>query len=1120
MSVTLSRRALAGCSIAPIEALERRVLLSTVVVNTVVDAIYPAGSGQVSLRNAIADANGSSSPTTITFNPTVFATAQTIMMNGNELELSNTSQATTIVGPSAGVVLNAGAKSSVFTIDGGVTASISNVTATNASGGAINNNGTLTLDNSTISNSTTTPAGGGMDNSGTATLTDDTISGNKAYFGGGIINNGGITITDTTFAGDISTGEPQVYGNAGAGIYDNGTATLVNDTFSGDSGLTGNGVYAWMSGSLTLTNCTISANSGGSGIFNAGSATDFTIVNSIVAGNLAQPSTVGDGGGSFNSLGYNIIGEADGSSGWNADDRVGSIASPLNPALGALGSNGGPTQTMLPLTGSPALDNGSVAYVPADITTDQRGLPRTVDNTVDIGAVETQKAINISAPAAQTAVPGTAKLFTLGSFTQTGTSGPYAVTVNWGDGSSATTLSQNATGIIIPQSHTYASAGSDTVTVTVTDTTGKISGDATFSVTLAAIPQIAVTAPAEQTALITASTTLSLGGFSQTGTTGPYTVDVSWGDGTADTTFTANTTGTIAAAMHAFVTSGTEIVIVTVTDSTGTVTGDASFSVAVTTGSTPTTTSLQASNTTVQSAVSITLTATVSPTDAIGVVTFLQNDEKIQEVAVSGGIAMLTTTALGIGDDTLTAMYSGSATYASSTSAPVSVTVLAPPNTTTLSLLSSATNVNTSQSVTLTAIVSPASSGSTDVTGSVTYYQGGTVLGVVTLPVSGAATLTTTTGLPVGADPITATYSGDVNFSPSTAAATVITVTPTTTATALSLSSTSKTLAQAVTLAATVGPAVVTSTTLVKPLAAGSVTFAEDGTVIGTANVGAGDIATLTTTDLPLGADSITASYSGDGSFSSSVSPAEGISVITHALVPTILKANLPVSAIGGSKIHGSIAARLTNELSNTENDTEIGVFSVQVFASASTMFYPGSDALVATVSRNAKIRGGKSIPLAIPITSLPASLDGGTYHLLLLTTDPLGNTEEIDTGLTIIVTAPVISLAVSFAALPENAIDKGATVALVDNGNINDSSTFTAVIGISTDASGQNIVASGSGIIHPVKLSLRPGHVSKVHVTGWESPFSSLAAGTYYLTVTLTDADGHSASVVSAQSV
>src|SRR5262249_61244604 len=60
-----------------------------------------------------------------------------------------------------------------------------------------------------------------------------------------------------------------------------------------------------------------------------------------------------------------------------------------NPLLAPLGNYGGPTQTMPPLRGSPAINAGSDDAA-AGITSDQRGYPRAVGVSVDIGSVEVQ----------------------------------------------------------------------------------------------------------------------------------------------------------------------------------------------------------------------------------------------------------------------------------------------------------------------------------------------------------------------------------------------------------------------------------------------------------------------------------------------------------------------------------------------------------------------------------------------------------------------------------------------------------------------------------------------------------------------------------------------------------
>jgi hypothetical protein len=102
------------------------------------------------------------------------------------------------------------------------------------------------------------------------------------------------------------------------------------------------------------------------------------LVNTIVALNTGSSPDVS---GVFLSLGHNLIGATNGSSGFSAPgDQVG-----LNPQIGPLANNGGPTPTMPLLPGSPAIDAADTAAAPA---TDQRGAPRPVGPAADIGAYE------------------------------------------------------------------------------------------------------------------------------------------------------------------------------------------------------------------------------------------------------------------------------------------------------------------------------------------------------------------------------------------------------------------------------------------------------------------------------------------------------------------------------------------------------------------------------------------------------------------------------------------------------------------------------------------------------------------------------------------------------------
>src|SRR5215470_6527254 len=109
-----------------LEGLEDRWVPSIVLNNATDTPVV----GKTDLRQAIAQANAAGGNQTITFDPVVFASAQTITLGGTQLELTDTTGTETITGPAAGVTVSGGGLSRVFQIDGLVTASISGLTIT------------------------------------------------------------------------------------------------------------------------------------------------------------------------------------------------------------------------------------------------------------------------------------------------------------------------------------------------------------------------------------------------------------------------------------------------------------------------------------------------------------------------------------------------------------------------------------------------------------------------------------------------------------------------------------------------------------------------------------------------------------------------------------------------------------------------------------------------------------------------------------------------------------------------------------------------------------------------------------------------------------------------------
>jgi hypothetical protein len=213
----------------------------------------------------------------IVFDPTVFptgpgATAQTINLGSALTINSNVS----IVGPGANLLTVSGqGQVQVFTVSSGVTASISGLTITNAnaaSGGGIFNDGTLTVSNSTISGNTAN-TGGGIANDGTVTVSNSTISGNTATagLGGGIFNERStstLTVSNSTISGNTASDSGGIPGSGGGINNDSGTltvsnSTISNNTASGSGGSPGSGGGIVSGNSGAIVNSILTGDTGG-----------------------------------------------------------------------------------------------------------------------------------------------------------------------------------------------------------------------------------------------------------------------------------------------------------------------------------------------------------------------------------------------------------------------------------------------------------------------------------------------------------------------------------------------------------------------------------------------------------------------------------------------------------------------------------------------------------------------------------------------------------------------------------------------------------------------------------------------------------------------------------------
>jgi hypothetical protein len=304
-----------------------------------------AGAG--SLRQEILAANAQSGPDTITFDPAVFATPETIMLTSGELLISDS---VTMTGPGAGKLTISGNNASrVIHVDGPGTLEVTISALTVANGrttvgpthGDTTGDGAgieiedenVTLDGMVVRNSTSAGEGGGIGTGEYASLTlhNCTVSGNSAgYEGGGIyiFPYGTLVVEHSSITGNGA-------GGSGGGVdfafnyYSGTTGTIRDSVISGNSAGYGGGIY---SGSATflLADCSISGNSAafkGGGLYLNVYVGPVVIQNSTVSGNSAGR----DGGGiyafgySYGAVTTSLTISNSTVSGNNADNRGGGI---------------------------------------------------------------------------------------------------------------------------------------------------------------------------------------------------------------------------------------------------------------------------------------------------------------------------------------------------------------------------------------------------------------------------------------------------------------------------------------------------------------------------------------------------------------------------------------------------------------------------------------------------------------------------------------------------------------------------------------------------------------------------------------------------------------------------
>ncbi len=779
-------------------------------------------------------------------------------------------------------------------------------------GGAYVNGGAFTLVNSTVANNNlnVNAANGGAGGKGGNGSTGQDYGGSGGAGGNGgnaaPITGGGVFATASTLKlvnvtvanNTLKDGNGGVGGNGGnAGAAQAKAFTASRQGVGGNAGNGGNaatgqggGLYLG-SGSLNLLNATFAYNAinpaspgpgaagtPGKGIFNntttpptrlspdgqpgskgttigtdqagglyLGGSVAASLENTILALNTAATDT--DVSGTFSSSDDDFIGNGTGSNlsnGVNGDSVGQYTPSQLTSFFGPLGNNFGPTQTIMPIATSPTIGKGDPTAVTAIASAENVSSANATDQR---GLPRLNNgAIDVGATELQVDFTGSPSVTTV----QAGQSGQtitYTMNLTNGEG---VPINVTVTDVV-PGGTTYVSnsaggsvSGTGSWTITQPSTTN--------SNTLTATATLAAGETATLTFTVTVATTA-------TGTI-TDTANLNWTG--------SNTSGSLSVPMSTTVTGGVS----------------------------STTTTLTSSGNPSVYGQPVTFRATVSGSGTpTGQVVFEDGNTILGKVALSGGVATFTPSTLSVGSHSITAIYGGDTNDSGSTSNTLTQVVNQDSTTTTL-----ATSISPSvygQSVTFTANVSISSPGAGTPTGTVTFKDGSTVLGTGTLS-GGIATFTTSTPLSVGNHSITATYGGDTNDAGSTSSGITQVVDQDSTTTTVASSVPTSVYGQPVTFTATVS--------VVSPgagMPTGTVTFYDNGTPIGTGTLING-VATYTTSALPGGSDSITASYGGDtndlGSTTSSalsqtVNPASTTTSLTSSLTTSPLGQNVTFTA-------------------------------------------------------------------------------------------------------------------------------------------------------------------------------------------------------------------------------
>ncbi|MEP7013216.1 MAG: IPTL-CTERM sorting domain-containing protein [Acidobacteriota bacterium] len=252
-------------------------------------------------------------------------------------------------------------------------------------GGSLADGSSIVL--STISGNRSGSSGGGVDcrsvgTPGVLTIESSTISGNTGRFEGGGISIGetDVRILNSTISGNQA--EDSGGGITNGVIAVGGNLEIINSTISGNQGRIGGGIFSAGAG-LLLRLTTVSNNTAttrGGGLLAGNPLETVQLDHSILAN--GTPEDLDSFEPTLLAANYTLIENLGITPVTGVNNLIG-----VDPLLGPLANNGGPTLTHRPLPGSPVLDAGNPA-IPSPPATDQRGSERIVGPAIDLGSVE------------------------------------------------------------------------------------------------------------------------------------------------------------------------------------------------------------------------------------------------------------------------------------------------------------------------------------------------------------------------------------------------------------------------------------------------------------------------------------------------------------------------------------------------------------------------------------------------------------------------------------------------------------------------------------------------------------------------------------------------------------